>query len=180
MKQKECAHFWEMVNLAPGLIVMKKCFHCSKVSTCFVFHNRPPLEPCHDGEHFWNFMESDASFHFDLKCKKCSTLVNLDELVGLMKCTGCDQKCEAGMLMRKLESKNTRVYIAIGAQPIKEKPQLSRGKIDVLKEYFKKQSESLESRIKIVPHKMVRDFSSCYAEVVRDVDMLLTGHSESK
>ncbi len=180
MKQGKCAHFWEMVNLAPGLIVMKKCFHCRKVSTCFVFHDKPPLEACHDGEHFWNFMESDASFHFDLRCRKCGTLVNLDELVGLMRCNGCNQTCEVGMLMRKLEPKNTRVYIAVGAQPIKERPQLPREKFDVLKAYFDQQSESLESRIKIVPHKMVKDLGSCYAEVIKDVGTLLAGHSEEK
>jgi predicted metal-binding protein len=178
MKRKKCAHFWEMVNLAPGLIVMKKCFHCRKVSTCFIFHNKPPLEPCYDGEHFWNFMESDASFHFDLRCKKCGTLVNLNELVGLMKCTGCDGRCEAGMLMRKLEAENTKVYIAVGARPIEERPQLEREKFEALEEYFKKQSESLESKIRIVPHKMVRDFSSCYAEVIRDADVLFAGRSE--
>jgi hypothetical protein len=164
-----------MVNLAPGLIVVKKCFHCRKVSTCFVFHNTPPLEPCHDGEHFWNFMESDAAFHFDLRCKKCETLVNLNELVGLMRCTGCDERCEAGMLMRKLEPKNTKVFIAVGARPVEERPQLGRAKFDALKAYFDQQSKSLDSRIKIVPHRMVRDLSSCYAEVLRDVDALFSG-----
>jgi hypothetical protein len=167
-----------MVNLSPGLIVMKKCFHCRKVSTCFVFHNTPPLEPSHEGEHFWNFMEGDASFHFDLRCKKCGTLIKLKELVGLMRCTGCDERCEAGMLMRKLEPENTKVYIAVGARPIEERPQLDREKFDALEEYFEKQSESLESKIKIVPHKMVRDFSSCYAEVVRDVNTLFAGRWE--
>lgn len=125
-------------------------------------------------------MESDASFHFDLRCKKCGTLVNLKELVGLMKCTGCDERCEAGMLMRKLEPENTKVYIAVGARPIEERPQLDRGKFGVLEEYFEKQSESLESKVKIVPHKMVRDFSSCYAEVAREVDVLFAGSSERK
>jgi hypothetical protein len=178
MKQKKCAHFWEMVHLAPGLIVMKKCFHCRKVSTCFVFHNRPPLEPCHEGEHFWNFMESNASFHFDLRCKKCGTLVDLKELVGLMRCTGCDERCEAGKLMRELEPKKTRVYIAVGPRPIEERPQLDREKFKALEKYFDEQSESLESKIKIVPHKMVRDFSRCYAEVARDVNELFAGRFE--
>jgi len=93
-----------MTNVAPGLIVMKKCFHCAKVSTCFTFHNKPPLEPSHDSEHFWNFMESDEFFHFDLKCAKCASVVKLDELVGLTTCVGCDETCEVGILMRKLES----------------------------------------------------------------------------
>ena len=61
-----------MINVADGMIVMKKCFHC---------------EPNRDGVHFWNFMESDESFHFDLECTACGTIVKLDELVGLMLCT---------------------------------------------------------------------------------------------
>jgi hypothetical protein len=101
-------------------------------------------------------------------------------LVGLMKCTGCDERCEVGILMHKLESENTRVYIAIGARPIEERPQLNRAKFDALKAYFDRQSESLESKIKIVPHKMVRDFSSCYAEVVRDVGALFSNRSGDK
>jgi hypothetical protein len=33
------------------------------------------LEPSHEGEHFWNFMEGQPAFHFDLKCVKCEKLV---------------------------------------------------------------------------------------------------------
>jgi hypothetical protein len=68
----------------------------------------------------------------------------------------------------------------VGARPIEERPQLSREKFAALEAYFDRQSESLESKIKIVPHKMVKDFSSCYAEVIRDVDVLWAGHSGAK
>ena len=133
MQKQECSHFWEMINVANGLVVMKKCFHCAKVSTCFIFHNYPPLEPCYEQEHFWNFMESDPALHFDLKCTKCSTLVKLDELVGLMFCTGCDQTCDVDILRRKLEPENTRIYIALGHRPIDERKKLSEEKISILR-----------------------------------------------
>ena len=61
-----------------------------------------------------------------LKCAKCGTLVKLDELVGLMKCTGCDETCEVGILMRKLEPKHTPVYIILGRRPVEERSQLSQ------------------------------------------------------
>ena len=172
MRKDKCSHIWEMVNVAGGLIVMKKCFHCGKVSTCFCFHNKPPLEPSHEGEHFWNFVEGDPAFHFDLKCVNCDTLVKLDEMVGLMMCTGCDERCEVDVLRRKLEPEGTQVYIALGCRPIAERKQLTEEKTAIVQDYFDQQDKSLKSRIKIVPHKMVRSIDSCYADVIKDVDAL--------
>ncbi|MHC4395583.1 MAG: hypothetical protein ACYS1A_07990 [Planctomycetota bacterium] len=172
MQEKKCSHLWEMTNVSRGLIVMKKCFHCGKVSTCFTFHNKPPLEPSREGQHFWNFMESDESFHFDLKCTQCGTIVKLDELVGLTRCTGCDQTCEVDALMRKPEPEHTRVYIALGRQPIEERKQLSEEKFAVLQDYFSQQCKSRKCEIKIVHHQMVKNLDKCYAEVISDVEDL--------
>ncbi|MHC4911460.1 MAG: hypothetical protein ACYTE5_00445 [Planctomycetota bacterium] len=180
MQKKKCSHLWEMINIVRGLIVMKKCFHCGKVSTCFALHHEPPLEPCHEENHFWNFMESDESFHFDLKCTKCRTLVKLDELVGLMMCTGCDEACEVDVLRRKLEPECTRVCIAFGRRPIDERKQLSQEQLDTLQDYFTQQSKSLKCKIKIVPHEMVRNIASCYAEAIEDVESLFTVPSEKR
>jgi hypothetical protein len=180
MKKEKCSHLWETINVASGLIIMKKCFHCSKVSTCFVFHNEPPLETCHEEGHFWNFMESDQSFHFDLKCTKCGVLVKFDELVGLMMCTGCDETCEVDVLRRKLEPEHTRVYFALGCRPIDERKQLSQEKIPILQDYFNQQSKSLKTKIKIVSHEMVKSIDNCYAKVIEDVEMLFMAPSEEK
>jgi len=180
MREEKCPHIWEMVNVASGLIVMKKCFHCGKVSICFCFHDKLPLESCYEEGHFWNFMEGDPAFHFDLKCINCSTLAKFGELAGLMMCTGCDERCGVGILMRELEPQGTRVCIALGCQPIKERKQLPKGKIAILQDYFDQQSKSLKSKIKIVPHEMVRSIDNCYAEVIKDVDMLFTTTLEEK
>ena len=171
MQKEKCSHFWEMINVANGLVVMKKCFHCTRVSTCFVFHNKPPLEPCHEGKHFWNFMESDPSFHFDLKCNKCGTLVKLDELVGLMLCTGCDETCEVDIIRRKLEPEHVCVYIALGCRPVDERKQLPREKISVLQDFFDQQCRSSKSKIKLVSHEMIKSIETCYAEMSKDVEM---------
>ena len=180
MQKEKCSHFWEMVNVASGLIVIKKCFHCGKVSTCFCFHDKLPLEPCYEEGHFWNFMEGDPAFHFDLKCTQCGTLVKFDELVGLMICTRCDETCEVDTLSRKLEPEATRVCIALGCRPIDERRQLSREKIAVLQDYFNQESKSLKSKIKIVPHEMVKSVDSCYAKVIKDVEMLFMAPSKEK
>ena len=172
MQKDKCSHIWEMVNIAGGLIVMKKCFHCGKVSTCFCFHDKLPLEPCHEGEHFWNFMEGVPALHFDLKCINCGTLVKLRELVGLMMCTGCDQRCEVDVLRRKLESRGTCIFIALGRRPIDEREQLPVEQIAVLQDFFDQKDKSLKTKIRIVAHEMVRSIENCYAEVIKDVDAL--------
>jgi len=180
MTKEKCSHSWEMVNVVSGLVVMKKCFRCIKVSTCFVFHNKPPLEPCHEEKHFWNFMESDPSFHFDLKCTKCGTLVKLDELVGLMMCTGCDETCQVDILRRELEPEHTRVCIALGYRPIDERKQLPQEKISILEDYFSQQRESLKSKIKVVSHEMVKSIENCYAKMIEGVETLSRVTSEEK
>jgi hypothetical protein len=172
MSEEDCSHVWEMVNVASGMIVMKKCFHCNKVSTCFCFHDKAPLEESHEGDHFWDFREADPTFHFDLKCTKCGTLVKFDELVGLVTCVGCDEKCRVYELRRQLEPEGVSVVIALGRRPIDERKQLPAEKIAVLQEYFDEQADSLKSKIKVVPHEMVRNIASCYAEVIKDRDCL--------
>jgi len=167
-----------MINITSGLIVEKKCFHCNKVSICFVSHNQPPLESSHEEHHFWNFMESDESFHFDLKCTKCDALIKLDELAGLMVCTGCDETCEADVLRLKLKPEHTLVYIALGCQPVDEKKQLSQDKITILQDYFCQQCKSLKLKVKIVGHEMVKDIAHCYAEVIKDVGALYATFSD--
>ena len=178
MQEDKCSHIWEMVNIAGGLIVMKKCFHCGKVSTCFCFHDKLPLEPSHEGEHFWNFMEGEPAFHFDLKCVKCETLVELRRLVGLMMCTGCDERCEVDVIRRKLEPEGKQVCIALGRRPIKERKQLSQETIAILQDYFDQQDKSLKTSIRIVSHEMVRSIVICYAEVIKDMDALLITAAE--
>ena len=178
MQEDKCSHIWEMVNVATGLIVMKKCFHCGKVSTCFCFHDKLPLEPSHEGEHFWNFMEGEPAVHFDLKCVKCEILVELRRLVGLMMCTGCDERCEVDVLRRKLEPEGKKVCVALGRRPIKERKQLSQEIIAILQDYFDQQDKSLKTSIRIVSHEMVRSIDSCYAEVIKDMDALLITAAE--
>jgi len=117
-------------------------------------------------------MEGDRTFHFDLKCVNCGTLVEFRELVGLMVCTGCDERCEVDVLRQKLEPQGARVCVALGSRPIEERKQLSEEKLTILQEYFNQQRNSLKYEIKIVPHEMVKNIDTCYAEAIADLDML--------
>ena len=169
-----------MTNVASGLIVMKRCFHFDKVSSYFSPDSRPPLEPCREGGHFWNFMEAEPTFHFDLRCGKCGTVVKLDELVGIMVCTRCDETCEVNILAQKLQAEDARVRIALGSRPVEERKQLGEEKLAVLKQYFSQQSEFTKSKVEIVSHTMVKDISKCYAEVVCEPDVLFALPPERK
>ena len=175
MSKTKCKHTWQMINVADGMIVMKKCFHCSKISTCFTFHREPPLEPNRDGVHFWNFMESDESFHFDLKCTSCDTVVKLNELVGLMVCTGCGPKCRVNSINHICLQENTRVCIALGRRPVDERTQLPPEKFAVLEQFINQQSQDKKSPVKLVPQHFVRNLAKCYAEPIPIADKLFGG-----
>jgi hypothetical protein len=60
----------------------------------------------------------------------------------------------------------------MGRRPIQEKRQLSQEGFAALEAYFNQQSKSLERKVKIVRHEMVKDVDKCYAEVIRDADIL--------
>jgi hypothetical protein len=168
MNPETCEHVWEMTNVKSRLIVMKKCFHCSKVSTCFIAHRGPPIGTSHEGEHFWNYMESDPSFHFDIKCTKCDKIIDFDELVGIMVCTGCDETCEVDILRKKLVGEGSNVHIALGQRPLDERKALSAEKLAILQEYYHQQGKHLANQVEIVSHELVRDIDKCYAEVIED------------
>lgn len=179
MQEQTCKHLWEMTNIQPGFIVTEKCFECSKISMYFTFEERPPMEESRDGEHFMNVMESAQSFRFDLKCSKCSTLIQYKEFLGLKMCTGCDDKCKVDKLLKKFEKKRIWVYVAFGFLSVNERKQMNREKISILEEYFNQRRKSSGSGIKIVSYEKIENIALCYAEVIKDVDMLsLTPHEK--
>jgi hypothetical protein len=82
-----------------------------------------------------------------------------------------------GILMRKLKPENTRVYIALGREPIEERKQLSEETFAVLQDYFKHRGKYLKFKIELVDHKMVKDLGKCYAETIISTDMLFADNS---
>jgi hypothetical protein len=107
-------------------------------------------------------------------------LVKLDELVGLMICTGCNETCEIGIIRRKLEPENVQVCIALGHHPVDERKQLPQEKFSVLEEYFNQQGKSIQSKIKLVSDENVKSIGKCYANVVESAETVFTTSSEKK
>jgi hypothetical protein len=175
-----CSHTWEMENVKHGFIITEKCFHCDKISTYFSYEPKPPLEEYREGDHFWNVMESAQSIQFDLKCTKCGILEEFEELMGLMMCTGCNDKCEVDVLMKKYESERTWIYVAFGFLPSQERKKLSKEKISILEDYFNQRRKSTRSRIKIVSDEFVENYATCYAQVIRDLDLLSLSPPDNK
>ena len=172
MQEDSCSHNWDMINVLPGFIITEKCSHCSKISTYFSFEERPPLEEYREGDHFWNVVESAQSIRFDLLCSNCGTLVQFEELSGLLMCTGCDENCKVNKLMDELAKECTWVYVAFGFLPTGERVQLGKEKISILEEYFNQRRKSSSSKIKIVSNEMIDNIATCFAEVIKDVGML--------
>jgi hypothetical protein len=171
MQQENCSHLWHMVKVEYGFVITEQCSDTKKIVTYFS-PDEPPLEEYRDGDHFWNVMETAQSIRFDLKCSKCNMVEKFDDLMGLMMCTGCVEECEVYRLMEELESERTWVYVAFGFLPVDERRQLTAGKLAVLENYFNQRRKTTRSRIKIVGHEMVRNYATCYAEVIRDVNLL--------
>jgi hypothetical protein len=101
-----------------------------------------------------------------------SDVLNVEELLGLMMCTGCDKECDVNIQMKELAKEKTWVYVAFGYLPIEEKKQLTQEKIAILEEYFNQRRKSAKSKIKIVSHELIKDITNCYGEVIMDTDML--------
>lgn len=172
MEEEKCMHSWEMADVTYGFIIMQKCSHCRKLSNYFTTELKPPMERYRENEHFWNYMDSSQSIRFNLKCSKCNKKVDFQELLGLMMCTGCDDKCDVNTLMVELAKEKTWIYVAFGYLPLEEKKQLTKEKIEILEDYFNQRRKSSKSKIKIVTQELVRDLTNCYGEVIMDSDML--------
>jgi hypothetical protein len=172
MKEQNCLHQWTMINIRPGFIITESCYKCQKISCYFSNDEKPPLEEYRDGDHFWNVMQSAQTFRFELECTACHIIVQYDELLGLMMCTGCDENCKVEHLRKELEKERTWVYVAYGFLPVNEVKRLGQEKIAILEEYFNQRRKTSKSKIKIVSYEMISNVENCYAEVIKDVGLL--------
>jgi len=179
MQDVNCSHLWEMVNVHFGFVITEQCSDTKEVMTYFS-EDEPPLEEYREDDHFWNVMETAQSIRFELKCSKCGKVESFDELMGLMMCTGCIEDCEVNLEMKRLENDRIWVYVAFGFMPVEKRKKLPQGKIKVLEDYFNQRRKSKTSRIKIVGQEMVKSYATCYAEVIRDLDLLSLTPPEKK
>ncbi len=180
MHNESCDHNWEMVNIKPGYIMTETCHKCDLVTTYFSYEDNPPLEEYRSGDHFFNVMTSAQSVTFDLRCRKCHTVVTYRELSSLMFCTGCDKGCRVARLMEEERGRNVSVFVAFGFKPEDEKSVLSGNQVSILEDYFNQGRQKSSSVIKIVSPDMIDSMEACEGEYLLDTGMLSLTPEETK
>lgn len=99
-------------------------------------------------------------------------MVKLNELMGLMHCTGCLPDCQVDVQRRKYEAEKTWILVAFGFLPQAETEPIPSDKLDILTDYFNQRRDTSRSRIKIVPFNLIGDLSRCKGIFMHDVGML--------
>jgi hypothetical protein len=62
----------------------------------------------------------------------------------------------------------------LGRRPVDERKQLPPEKFAILEEFINQQSKSAKLPIKLVDQQLVRNLAKCYAEPIRDVNLLFS------
>ncbi len=174
MAKQACRHSWSMADVRYGFMVTERCFHCKDERSYFAEEHVPPKEEYREGEHFWDYLGSSQSVRFNLKCDKCGEKVRLDELLGLMTCSGCTADCDFNMIARICEEQKTWVYGALlYKREAARKPETAE-KLAVLGRYFSDRIKTPGKKILVLPGWLVKDFDVCRCTVLEDVGMFQT------
>jgi hypothetical protein len=169
----QCHHKWEMTNVRFGFIAFEKCYHCDGLRTYFTEKDLPLLgDKYREGNCFWSRVGNAQALRFDIRCQRCGHIEKLDDLMGLMHCTGCLPDCEVDILQKKYESERTWLLIAFGFFDKDRVPAISSAKLDILTDYFNQRRDTSRSLIKIVSSELIIDLSRCQGDFIHDVDML--------
>jgi hypothetical protein len=163
-----------MVDVRYGYMVTEKCYHCQEERSYFAEEHTPPKEEYRDGEHFWDYLGSSQSVRFNLMCEECGEKVVLDELLGLMTCSGCIPDCEFNMLSRICEEQKTWVYGALLCEGEEGRRPETAEKLAVLGKYFSDRVRTPGKKILVLPGWLVKDFDRCRCNVLEDVGMFQT------
>lgn len=163
-----------MTDVRYGFVVTEKCYHCRDERSYFTEDHIPPKEEYRDGEHFWDYLGSSQSVRFNLECEKCGEKVSLDELLGLMTCSGCTPDCDFNMIARMCESQKIWVYGALLYEREDERKPETADKLAILSRYFNDRIKTPGKKILVMPGWLVKDFDQCRCTVLEDVGMFQT------
>ena len=111
---------------------------------------------------------------FNLKCSECGEEVVLDELLGLMSCSGCTADCNFNMIARICEGQRIWVYGALLYEREDERKPETAGKLAVLSQYFNDRIRTPGKKILVMPGWLIKDFDMCRCTVLEDVGMFET------
>ncbi|MGQ9603225.1 MAG: hypothetical protein ACUVUU_03345 [bacterium] len=171
MALEKCKHTWKMTNVRDGFIVTEKCYHCDKIRVFFSYEDAPPKDEYREGEHYWNYLGSAQSVKFEVECTGCGKKIAFGPFVGLMHCTGCDEKCHINILSRICEGQNVWIFAALAYDENGE-VDLAVENLEVLTDYFSGRLRTPGKKILVVPGSLRRDPNLCRGEMLKDVGML--------
>jgi hypothetical protein len=160
-----------MCNLRAGYLVVEGCPECGARASFFTTEPVPPIDEYHEGKHWWIHLGSLQSVKFDLECGGCGTLVNLDDMNGLMLSACTDPECGVGALVRQQEP-GSLIYVALCADSTHADGKcVSPEGIEALTQYFNQNLEGLGRSVVVVPCKLCNSIDKCRGTVIADVGL---------
>lgn len=172
MPRAKCRHKWVMTNIQSGYLVVEGCFHCRSKSSFFSREPVPPIDEYQDGLHFWNHLGNFQASKFDLKCRTCSELVKLDDVMALMLCMNCNPECGVSQIGSKDKHQKNWVYVALCADTSHSSGTcISQERIQALNEYFNAGIKDPSKKIVVVPCSLRKFVDTCQGIVLADVGL---------
>lgn len=163
-----CKHEWSICNLRHGFLVVEGCFECG--ARCSFFSSEPvaPIDEYREAKHFWITLGSYQSVKFDLECAACGTVVHLDDMDGLMLSECEDRECPVGQLASRKEP-GSLVFVALcrDGSHVGGRCVSSEG-VEALNQYFNRNIEALDRRVRVVPCKLCNSFDKCRGTIIAD------------
>ncbi len=168
-----CQHLWDMSRIRFGFVAFEKCFHCGRLRTSFSAEPQPFLgDEYREGDCYWSRVENAQSFRFALSCRHCDAHHELDELMGLLHCTGCDPSCRVDVLRRAHEEQGEWVLVAFGFVDQNRPLPVPADKLLALAAYFNQRRAPTRPRLCLLPAELIGDFGRCRGDFLHDVGML--------
>jgi len=168
-----CRHQWEMADVEFGFVAFERCFHCDGLRTFFTPDQIPFLgEEYREGRCFWRRVEAAQSFRFGLRCARCGERHNLEELMGLLHCTGCDPACEIDRLRLQAEAEGNWVLVGFGFTDKNGPTPIPPAKLEILADYFNQRRDASRPRLRLLSFEQIGELSRCHGDFLHDVGML--------
>jgi len=173
MTEEPCTHSWKIADTRDGFIVAEKCFHCGHIREYFASERTPPKEEYREGAHYYNFMTSAQTVHFNMRCEGCGKVVSLRNLMAIMQCEHCTGHCPLHLISRTAQEQRLWVYGALCyATPDGGEGALDLEQLLALNAFFNSRLRSPGKKILILPSTFRASPATCKAIVLTDVGML--------
>ena len=164
-----CNHEWSICNVRHGYFVEEGCFECGARLSFFSAEPVPPIDKYREGRHYWAYLGSFQTVKFDLKCRACGRIVDLNDVNGLMLSECTDRDCQVGALVRQ-QGPDSLVYVALC--PNTSHPTgkcVSSEGIEALNQYFNARLAPVGRKVTIVPCKLCNSIDKCRGTSIVDV-----------